>query len=51
MKWEFFYDEGQGKPYKSTHDWYKEIKHLIIPTIIMMVLGIAVLLYFNFSYI
>jgi len=22
--------EGQGKPYESIHDWYKEMKHLII---------------------
>ena len=46
MKWDFFYDEGLGKPYESMNDWYKEIKHLIIPTIVMVILGTAVYLYF-----
>lgn len=48
MKWDFFYDEGQGKPYESIQDWYKDIKYLIIPTITIVVLGIAVYLYFRF---
>ncbi|WP_157378343.1 hypothetical protein [Arenibacter latericius] len=48
MKWDFFYDEDDGKPYESIHDWYKEIKHLIIPTIVMVVLGTALFLYFRF---
>lgn len=48
MKWDFFYDESEGKPYESIHDWYKEIKYLIIPTIVMVALGIVVYLYFQF---
>jgi len=48
MKWDFFYDEDDGKPYKSIHDWYKDIKHLIIPTIVMIVLGAAVYIYFRY---
>jgi hypothetical protein len=48
MKWDFFYDESEDKPYESIQDWYKDIKHLITPTIVMIVLGIAVSLYFRF---
>ncbi len=48
MKWDFFYDEGQGKAYESTNDWYKEIRYLMIPSIIMVVLGITLYLYFRF---
>ena len=47
MKQNFFYDEGDNKPYESIQDWYKDIKHLIIPTIILVVLGIAAYIYFN----
>lgn len=48
MKWDFFYDEGQGQPYDSIYDLYKEIKHLIIPRIVMVVLGTGVYLYLRF---
>ncbi len=48
MKWGFFCDENESRPYKSVQDWYKETKHLIIPTIVMMVLGVASYLYFQF---
>ncbi len=39
MKWNFLYDEHKGKPYQSILDWYADIRHLIWPTIIVMVLG------------
>lgn len=48
MKWDFFYDEGNSKPYESIQDWYKEIRHLIIPIVILLVLGIAVYSYVNY---
>ena len=48
MKWDFFYEEDEGKPYESIHDWYKDIRHLIFPTIVMVVTGIAVFVYFRY---
>lgn len=48
MKWDFFYDEGNDKSYESIGDWYEDIKHLILPTIIIVILGVAVLIYFSF---
>jgi hypothetical protein len=43
MKWDFFYNEDDGKTHESIQDWYKDIKRLTAPTIVMTVLGIAVL--------
>ncbi|MBB4119517.1 hypothetical protein GGR32_001819 [Mesonia hippocampi] len=40
MKWHFFYDESEVKSYKSTQDWYKDIKYLISPIIVMAALGL-----------
>lgn len=48
MKWDFFYDEDDCKPYESIQDWYRYIKHLIVPAIVIVVLGIAVYIYFGF---
>ncbi|WPR75944.1 hypothetical protein [Algoriphagus sp. NG3] len=48
MKWDFFYDEDDSKPYESFEDWYKDIKYLIVPTILMLVSGAAVYIYFRF---
>jgi len=47
MKWNFFYDEGEGKPYESFQDWIDEIRHLIWPTIIMSSIIIFLLVYFK----
>ncbi|WP_422355336.1 hypothetical protein [Roseivirga pacifica] len=49
MNWNFFSDgTDEGKPYESFDDWYQEIKHLIIPTIVMVILGVAIYIYFRF---
>ena len=45
MKWNFFYDEGEGKPYESFKDWLKEIKHLVWPMILMVVAVIILVLW------
>ncbi|MBS9524507.1 hypothetical protein KI659_10815 [Litoribacter alkaliphilus] len=36
MKWDFFYDEDNKRPYRSLKDWYRDIRHLILPLIIML---------------
>lgn len=46
MKWNFFYDEDKGIPYESIQDWYKDIKHMIIPTIVTVALGIVFYFFF-----
>lgn len=51
MKENFLYDEDDTEPYESIQDWYKDIRHLIMPTIIMVVLGIATYVYLkNFHF-
>ncbi|MFH4965669.1 hypothetical protein V8G69_11770 [Gaetbulibacter sp. M235] len=46
----FFYDEGDSKTYESIQDWHKEIEHLIVPSIVMVILGIVVFIYFKYFY-
>jgi|GEM_PF-2383106 len=48
MKSNFFYDEDDRKPYESIQDWVNEIKHLIAPTLVMAILGIAMYLFYQF---
>lgn len=48
MKWDFFYDEGTGKPYESLGDWYRDIRHLVWPFIFMLALGMVIFLYLEF---
>ncbi len=48
MKWDFFYDEGSGRPYESLGDWYRDIGHLVYPLIVMIGIGIVVFLYIVF---
>jgi hypothetical protein len=45
MKWNFFNDENEGKSYKSTEDWYNDIKHLFYPSLIILILLILLLLF------
>ncbi|WP_343788234.1 hypothetical protein [Wandonia haliotis] len=48
MKWNFFYDEGTGEPYHSFQDWYREIRYLVIPTLLMIVAGASIYCYFRY---
>ncbi|MEQ8703319.1 MAG: hypothetical protein RIC19_05345 [Phaeodactylibacter sp.] len=48
MKWDFFYDEGNGKPYESISEWYADIRHLIAPGILMIGLGVTAFIYFRY---
>lgn len=49
MKWDFFYEGESDQPYTSITDWYKEVKHLFIPSVVMIALGILLILYLHFS--
>lgn len=50
MKWDFFYDPGDEKKYRTKKDWFNDIKYLIRPSIILfivivlMVIGLLVYL-------
>ena len=48
MKWHFFYDENDEEPYQSLNDWCKEIKHLVYPLIIMVLLGVLLYIYVKY---
>lgn len=48
MKWDFFYDENKGKPYQSLQDWFKEIKHLKYPSLIVLLLGMLFFIYLKY---
>ncbi len=48
MKLDFFHDKAEGKPYQSFEDWCQEIKHLILPLLIMIMLIVIILSIENF---
>ncbi|MCB0629963.1 MAG: hypothetical protein R2824_27440 [Saprospiraceae bacterium] len=48
MKWDFFYDVDEGKPYESIDDWHRDISYLIRPGIIVLALGTAIYIYVRF---
>lgn len=41
MKWDFFYDDDRGKPYKSLRDWYEDVKDMLK---IILVMGSLILI-------
>ncbi|MGS2764981.1 hypothetical protein [Sinomicrobium sp. M5D2P9] len=44
MKWNFFYDETEGVSYHSLKDWYREIRYLVWPAVIIIVLMVTAFL-------
>lgn len=42
MKWDFFYDEDDDKSYETVQEWYEDNRHLLVPTIVLVVLGILI---------
>ncbi|AXP82676.1 hypothetical protein CJ739_3614 [Mariniflexile rhizosphaerae] len=48
MNWHFFHDKNNEEPYQSLNDWFKEIKHLVYPFIIMVLLGVLFFIYVKY---
>jgi hypothetical protein len=45
MKWQdFFADVPEEKSYESFEDWYKEIRHLVWPLTLLLILMATVLI-------